>query len=57
MQPYVHRLQIFLSLQTRMELVLDGLNCKIATGGCLPPQCYCSNRHLLQSGMDPSGAH
>ena len=33
MQPYVYRLQIFLSLQTRMEWVLDGLECEIATEG------------------------
>ena len=45
MQPYyltIHRLQIFLSLQTRIEWILGGLGCKIVTGGCLHPQCYCS---------------
>ena len=35
----IHRLQIFLSLQTCMEWVLGVLSCKIATGGVYTLQC------------------
>ena len=31
----IHRLQIFLSLQTQIEWILGGFGCKIATEGFL----------------------
>ena len=44
----IHRLQIFLSLQTQMKFYLGVLGCKITTEGCLTPTMlvlyttYCS---------------